>query len=52
MKKGILIIGAIWSLINCLSYLLFGLTGAVVSTYCCMGIVWFSRKKLIKIFKI
>ena len=49
--KGAIIIGTVWALLNFLFYLAFGLIGAIVSTYCCMGIVWFSRKKLSKLLK-
>jgi hypothetical protein len=52
MKNGILIIAGTWALLNFLFYLAFGLTGAVISTYCCMAVVWFGRKKLSKLLKI
>ena len=50
--KGVITIGAVWTLLNFLFYLKFGLTGLMISTYCCMALVWFGRKKLIKLFKI
>ncbi len=48
MKKGILIIAGVWAALNFIFYLLFGLLGAVISTHCCMAIVWFGRKNLSK----
>lgn len=50
--KGILIIGTIWIIINLLSYLFFGTIGAIISTYLCMGVVWFFRKTWIRVFNI
>lgn len=52
MKKGILVIAALWTIINGASYVLFGIGGAVVSTYVCGAIVWIFRKKFIKLLNI
>ena len=52
MKNGILIIALVWLLLNFLSWLLFGIDGALISTYSCMFIIWFGRKKLSKLLKI
>jgi hypothetical protein len=52
MKTGVLIITGIWISLNILSYLLLGGGGVILSTYICMSIVWFGRKKLIKLLNI
>ena len=49
--KGAIIIGTVWALLNFIFYLAFGLTGVVISTYCCMTVIWFGRKKLSKLLK-
>jgi hypothetical protein len=51
MKK-IIMIGAIWALINSISLIAFGLTGLAISTYSCAAILWFGRHKLIKLLNI
>jgi len=51
MPKGILIISGTWLLLNFLSYSVAGIFGAIISTYCCMAIVWFGRKKLSKLLR-
>ena len=45
-------IACVWALTNLLAFVAFGETGALISTYICMAIVWFGRRKLIILFKI
>lgn len=50
--KGIIIIGLAWALLNLISYLLFGGIGLIFSTYICMTIIWFGKKKISKLLNI
>jgi len=50
--KGVLIITIIWILICTAVFTFLDLGAATISTYGCMAIVWFCRKKLIKALKI
>lgn len=52
MKKEILVIAGLWLLSNIIFYYLYGTGGAVASTYICGAIVWFGRKKLIRLLNI
>jgi len=50
IPKGILLIALIWIVSNIVCYIEWGGLGAVVSTYSCMGIIWFGRKIISKWF--
>lgn len=54
--KGIIIIGAVWILINLLSYLTFGpITLSIASITCrlvTVSLIWIFRKKLTKLLNI
>lgn len=45
MENRILIITGLWLMSNIIFFLIFGLTGVIISTYSWMGIIWFNRKK-------
>jgi hypothetical protein len=50
--KGIIIIGAVWILINLLSYLAFGPITLSITSYTYMLLIWIFRKKLTKLLNI
>jgi len=52
MKKGILIIGLVWLLVNVVAFILFGKMGMIISTFSCGAIIWFGRKKLSRLLNI